>query len=524
MVKIISKLFRIKTVDSIVNDAEKQGEHLKKTLGWLDLIFLGIGAIIGAGIFATIGTAAAGDIHRPGAGPALMVSFLLTALACGFSALCYAEFAAMVPIAGSAYTYSYTTLGEIIAWIIGWDLIIEYAIGNVAVAISWSGYFSEFLAGFGLHLPKWLCIDYRTAIHSGVIDTAPHIFGIPVVINLPAVAIIAILTTLIVIGIKESVRFNEIMVGTKLLILAFFCIIGFFYIKPENFTPFAPNGFHGILTGASIVFFAYIGFDAVSTLAEETKDPGRNLPIGIIGSLIICTVVYVLVTAVFTGIVPFKALTNMLSSEKAEPLTMALKYIANEGAAASWGKKFLDISAGIVAFGAVVASTAVLLVFQIGQPRILFSMSRDGLLPKKFMSIHKKFKTPYFATILTGIFVAGFAAFMSIDEMVDLCNIGTLFAFILVCAGIIILRIRDPHRKRPFKVFGGYAVPVLGIISCLTLICGLPITTFFRFVIWLLLGLVFYGCYGYWHSRLSPANADRGNDVPKEVLEDMDKF
>lgn len=601
-------LFRIKSVDGIISDSEKAANKLKRTLTWLDLIFLGIGAIVGAGIFATIGTAVAGDGERLGAGPALMLSFVLTAVGCGFSALCYAEFAAMVPIAGSAYTYSYATLGEIIAWIIGWDLIIEYAIGNVAVAVSWSGYFCELLAGFNIHLSKWMTIDYRTAFakdnamatatrmvenglafvgipHSfslyspSIAGSAPSLFGVPIIFNFPAVAIVALLTVLIVIGIKESARFNEIMVSIKLIVLAFFCVVGYFYVRPDNFVPFAPNGFSGILSGAAIVFFAYIGFDAVSTLAEETKDPGKDLPIGIVGSLIICTIIYVLVTAVFVGIMPFSGLQHMLASEKAEPLTMALKYIGGIADPASFTKKFMNYAAGFVAFGSVVAHTAVLLVFQIGQPRIFFSMSRDGLLPPIFSSVHPRFKTPYFSTIITGVFVAGFAAFMNIDEMVDLCNIGTLFAFMLVCVGIMVLRMREPNRPRPFAVPSGPlvkgiglaaslaifyyfsvtavasypnlpwtllspmmlfvfvpvayaimefdgAVPLLGVAACAMLTFGLPAVTWKRFGLWLLVGLVIYFMYGRRNSRLLPENAARYEKEQAELLklEDADKF
>ena len=522
---MLSKLFRIKTVEGIIQESEKSEGKLKRSLTWVDLIFMGIGAIVGAGIFATIGTAAAGDAARPGAGPALMLSFLLTGVACGFSAFCYAEFAAMVPIAGSAYTYSYATLGELIAWIIGWDLIIEYAIGNVAVAISWSGYFSELLAGFGIHLPAWMSIDYRTALaKGGIIEAAPHFFGIPIVFNFPAVAIVTLLTILIVVGIKESARFNELMVGIKLIVLAFFCAVGFMYVKPENFTPFAPNGFAGIQAGAAIIFFAYIGFDAVSTLAEETENPGRDLPIGIIGSLLICTIIYILVSVVFSGLIPYETLKTKLASEKAEPLTMALNYIGTLPNAGEWTKKFMSVSAGIVAFGSVVAHTAVLLVFQLGQPRILFSMSRDGLLPKIFTSVHPKYQTPYFATIITGVFVAGFAAFMNIDEMVDLCNIGTLFAFILVCIGIIVLRIREPERKRPFKVPGGFIIPIFGVLTCLMLTYSLPGVTWMRFGLWLLVGIGIYLSYGIRNSRLALAqNGIQVADIPKGP-EDIDKF
>ncbi|HNW35610.1 MAG TPA: amino acid permease [Candidatus Ozemobacteraceae bacterium] len=520
-----NKLTRVKDVDAILSES-KSGHRLKRTLTWVDLIFMGIGAIIGAGIFATIGTAAAGDMERLGAGPALALSFILTGVACGFSAFCYAEFAAMVPIAGSAYTYSYATLGELIAWIIGWDLIIEYAIGNVAVAISWSGYFQELLSGFGVHLPMWMCIDYRSALARGgdIIQNAPHLLGFPIVFNLPAVAIVVALTVLIVIGIKESAKFNLWMVGTKLVVLTFFCAVGLFYVRPENYVPFAPNGFSGILTGASIVFFAYIGFDAVSTLAEETKDPGVNLPKGIIGSLLICTIIYVVVTVIFCGLIPFTALKGTLASEKAEPLTMALKYVGKVNPNGFFSKGFLDLAAGIVAFGSVIAHTAVLLVFQIGQPRIFYSMSRDGLLPKFFMRVHPVYKTPAIATIFTGVVVAFFAAFMNIDEMVDLCNIGTLFAFVLVCIGIIILRVRDPERHRPFKVPGGITIPVLGVLSCGMLIYGLTYTTWIRFFLWLFVGLGIYFLYGIRHSRLNPDNAILPEEAAHGPADDVDKF
>jgi len=512
---MLAKLFRIKSVDRILSDSARTEGKLKRALTWVDLVLFGIGAIIGAGIFATIGTAVAGDGFRPGAGPALILSFGLTAIACGFSALCYAEFAALVPISGSAYTYSYATLGEWIAWIIGWDLIIEYAIGNVAVAISWSGYFCDFLAGFGIHFPLWMVTDYRTALHRGdVLPNAPHLFGVPIVFNLPAVAIVILLTILIVIGVKESSRFNGLMVAMKLAVLFFFCFVGFFYIRPENYVPFAPNGWAGIQSGAAIVFFAFIGFDAVSTLAEETRTPSYDLPMGIIGSLVICSVIYILVCVVFSGIVPYETLKSMLASEKAEPLTMAIKYVSSTDTGGAFSKSFLNFSTAVVAFGAVVANTAVLLVFQVGQPRILFSMSRDGLLPPVFMSTHKRFKTPDFSIIITGIFVAFFAAFMSIDEMVDLCNIGTLFAFILVCAGVMILRMREPERKRPFRAPFGFIVPILGILSCITLMMGLPWLTWKRFVIWLVTGLVIYFLYGIRHSRLETAETESFTAAP----------
>ncbi|MHB9014329.1 MAG: amino acid permease, partial [Ignavibacteriaceae bacterium] len=430
---MLKQLFRTKSLDALVHEGEEPKHQLKRVLGAFDVVMLGIGAIIGAGIFATIGTAAAGDAMRPGAGPALMLSFVLTAIACGFAALCYAEFSAMVPISGSAYTYSYGTLGELVAWIIGWDLIIEYAVGNVAVAISWANYFKTFVAGFGIIIPDWMSIDYRTAAKiPGLLEHAPHILGVPIVFNLPAFSIVALITVVLVLGIRESARLTTVMVIIKLAVLGLFIWVGFHYVKPANWVPFAPNGWSGIQAGAAVVFFAYIGFDAVSTVAEEVKNPKRDLPIGIIGSLIVSTIVYILVAGVFTGIIPYKALVKTLSTSQAEPLTLAIQYANIK----NWG----NFLVGVIAFGSVIAHTAVLLVFQLGQPRIFFSMARDGLLPQSFAKVHPKYRTPYVTTILTGLIVGITAMFTTIDEMVDLTNIGTLFAFILVCAGIIILR------------------------------------------------------------------------------------
>jgi basic amino acid/polyamine antiporter, APA family len=478
-----------------MSSGEDESQKLKRTIGAFDVVMLGIGAIIGAGIFATIGTAAAGDLSRPGAGPALMVSFVLTAVACGFAALCYAEFAAMVPISGSAYTYSYNSFGEIIAWIIGWDLIIEYAVGNVAVAISWANYFKTFVAGFGIMIPDWVSTDYRTALKiPGLYQNAPHIFGVPIIFNLPAALIVTLITIILVMGIRKSANLNSFMVLLKLIVLGFFVFVGFYYVKPQNWTPFAPNGWAGIQAGAAIVFFAYIGFDAVSTVAEEVKNPKRDLPIGIIGSLIICTIIYIVVAAVFTGIIPYHDLVKKLATQQAEPLTLALQYANIE----KWGNLFV----GIVAFGSIIAHTAVLLVFQLGQPRIFFSMSRDGLLPKVFSKVHPKYRTPYVSTILTGVAVGVTSMFTSIDEMVDLTNIGTLFAFSLVCIGIIVLRKREPDRPRGFRTPFVPVVPILGVISCVYLMTGLPSVTWIRFGLWLLIGLVFYFMYGYKNSKL----------------------
>jgi APA family basic amino acid/polyamine antiporter len=401
----------------------------------------------------------------------------------------------MVPISGSAYTYSYATLGELVAWIIGWDLIIEYAVGNVAVAISWGNYFRTFVEGFGIRIPLWLSTDYRTAAQiPGLFDSAPHVLGVPIVFNILALAIVAVITIVLVIGIRESANVNSAMVMLKLVVLAFFVVVGWGYMKGGNWRPFAPNGWAGIQAGAAIVFFAYIGFDAVSTVAEEVRNPKRDLPIGIIGSLIICTVIYIVVALVFTGIIPYEALVTKLATEQAEPLTMALQY-ADIG-------RWENVVVGIVALGSVVAHTAVLLVFQLGQPRIFFSMARDGLLPESFAKVHPRFRTPHVTTILTGVAVGVCAMFTNIDEMVNLTNIGTLFAFVLVCIGILILRKRDPGRPRAFRTPWVPVVPILGVISCVYLMLGLPWVTWIRFGLWLAVGLVIYFAYGYRRSGL----------------------
>ena len=497
----MSQLLRKKSLDLILADAEEPEHQMKRALGPLQLIALGIGAIVGAGIFATIGTAAAGGAHHEGAGPALVVSILITAVGCGFCALCYAEFASIVPIAGSAYTYSYATLGEFIAWIIGWDLIIEYAMGNVAVAVTWSGYFVELLKGFGVTIPPWMSTDLTTALKTpGFMDAAPHVAGIPIVLNIPAAAITLLLTWLLVIGIKESARFNTGMVVVKLVILLFFIVVGATYVKPAHWHPFAPNGWTGIGTGAALIFFAYIGFDAVSTAAEECKNPQKDMPIGMIGSLAICTVLYVAASLVLTGMVSLDAIRG-----SDEPLAKAFSLIG------------INWAAGVVAFGAVVATTAVLLVFQYGQARIFFSMARDGLLPPAFAKIHPKYKTPYINTIWIGVVVAALSAFANLDVFIELTNIGTLFAFILVCIGIMVLRRTDPDRKRAFRTPLVPLTPILGILICLYLIVGipmiengrlvrsggLPIETWIRFVVWLVLGLVIYFSYGFRKSRLA---------------------
>lgn len=495
---MLRRLFRTKNLNDILQSAEKPEFALKRTLGPWNVTLLGIGAIIGAGIFATVGTAAAGDAFRLGAGPSLILSFTITAVVCAFTALCYAEMASMVPISGSAYTYAYATLGELIAWIIGWDLIIEYGVGNVAVAISWANYFRSLLESVGIHVPLWLATDYRTAAKiPGLYDLAPHIAGIPIVFNLLAFLIVAGLTVILVWGIKESARFNAAMVGVKILTLLFFMGVAFWLVSPkemvQNWQPFQPNGWAGTFAGAAVVFFAFIGFDAVSTVAEETRNPSRDLPFGIIASLLICTVFYVLVSAVFSGLIPYEVLKAKLSTEQAEPLTMAISYRAPAGHWAS----------GIVAFGSVIAHTAVLLVFQLGQARIFFSMSRDGLLPKVFSRVHPRFRTPYINSIIIGLLVGLTAAVTTIDEMVDLTNIGTLFAFILVCIGIPVLRYKEPNRQRPFRVpLGPWIFPILGVASCLFLMVYLPPASWWRFIGWLVVGLSIYCFYSHTRSAL----------------------
>jgi basic amino acid/polyamine antiporter, APA family len=507
----MSQLLRRKSVADCEADIAERG-GLRRTLNKWHLTALGVGATIGAGIFATTGTAIVGDPARPGAGPAIVLSFLLTAIACGFAALCYAEFAAMVPISGSAYTYAYASLGEFVAWIIGWDLIVEYAVGNIGVAIGWSGYFRELISHFGLDLPAWLATDPRsahlaaTAIAGGAGDpssqylasaltTAPHLFGLPLIANLPAFLSVAVITVVLVIGIRESANTNNAMVLLKIGIILFFIAVGVFLIRPANWSDasqggFAPNGFAGISAGAAIIFFSYIGFDAVSTASEEAKNPGKDMPFGIIMSLVICTVLYIALSLVMTGIAPWKSLGTP------EPMITAL-------AQANGPPALINASRFIVALGAVVAMGSVLLVFQLGQPRIFFSMSRDGLLPRVFAKLHPKYKTPYVGTILTGLFVAVFAAFANIAEVVDLTNIGTLFAFVLVSLGVIVLRRQEPERKRPFRVPGVPFTPLISVAACLYLMLQLPRITWIRFGIWLLAGLVIYFLYGMWHSRLA---------------------
>lgn len=561
----IKDFFRTKSIQQIINEVNDTPEHelMAKELNVRDLTFFGIAALVGAGIFSTIGNACFDG------GPAVVFLFLGIAVACGFSAYCYAEFASRVPVSGSAYTYSYATFGELIAWIIGWDLLMEYAIGNITVAISWSGNFTAFLKQLGINIPAHLSTSWLEAYHGHEAFlkgeditprieafhqlwlTAPKIGSIPFILNLPAFVITVAITYLVYIGIKESRNVSNFMVIFKVAVVLIVAVIGAFYINPENWVPFAPNGATGVLKGVSAVFFAYIGFDAISTTAEECKNPQRDLPRGMMYSLLIATGLYVSVSLVLTGMVKY----NLLNNEA---------FLAN-----AFTERGLNWIGGIIAFSALIATASVLLVFQMGQPRIWMSMSRDGLLPKKFAELHPKYKTPAFSTILTGFIVAVPSLFLDSALVTDLCSIGTLFAFILVCAGILLLQNRKDLPEPKFKVpylngqfiipivfvgmmaylflskdadiekwtnttfsFGNgfedwkhniptwaffllcafisvytflrkYSlIPVLGLLSCSYLLSTLGYTNWIRFLVWLLIGLLIYLVYGFWNSKL----------------------
>ncbi|MEO5976373.1 MAG: amino acid permease [Chryseolinea sp.] len=554
-----NSLFRKKSIAAILKDAEKSYEGhgsptMRRVMGVRDLTAMGIAAVIGAGIFSTIGQASFDG------GPGVIFLFLITAVTCGFTALCYAEFASRVPVAGSAYTYSYVTFGEIVAWILGWALILEYSIGNVVVSISWSSYFINLLEGMGLHLAPWLATDASTAksAYDGAVaahtstdgmawHSAPILAGYKFICNLPAFVINLLITILAYIGIQESRKSANFMVALKLVVLAFVVGIGVFYIDTDNWTPFMPNGFSGVLKGVSAVFFAYIGFDAISTTAEECANPQRDLPRGMIYSLIICTVIYVVVALVITGMVNYSEFSNV-----SDPLAYVFEKI-------HLGKIGFFISVS-----AVVAATSVLLVFQIGQPRIWMSMSRDGLMPKRFGKIHPKYQTPAFATIVTGVIVGVPALFVESSLMTDLSSIGTLFAFAIVCGGVLLLPPKPPgpaqrfnlpyingrwivpilfivfvygFRERLTDAFANLSqesyqeilfivfiimssvitlfsflrklslIPILGMLCCLYLMIEIPAKSWMVFFGWMAFGLIIYFCYGYWKSKLAESNA-----------------
>jgi APA family basic amino acid/polyamine antiporter len=493
---------------------------MKRSLTAFDLVAFGVGATIGSGIFALTGTAAAGAVEtssnwistpiinfilgsplgREGAGPAVALSFIVAAIACGFAAMCYAELAAMIPVSGSAYTFAYAALGEMVAWIIGWDLVLEYAVGNVAVAVSWSDYFLHLLNGLtSMKLPLWLTADTTTALtrlstpDSPLLSLyssldLPVLFGHPFAFNLPAFGIVAFITWILVVGIQESALFNTLMVFIKVGIVLFFIAYGLGHIQTSNWVPFAPGGLAGVMGGAAIVFFSFIGFDAVSSTAEEAKNPQRDLPIGMLGSLAICTLLYAAVSLVLTGIMPYKAFLN-----DAAPVATALAYTHN-----AWAQI-------IVALGALAGMTSVLLVFQLGQPRIFMAMARDGLLPAFFARIHPKYRTPFVPTIITGVIVAGSALFLDIGQAAELTNIGTLAAFMLVCGGVIALRKTDGERHRPFRCPLVPLVPLAGIASCFVLMLSLPIITWLRFFGWMAAGMAIYFGYGYRKVKEAPA-------------------
>jgi basic amino acid/polyamine antiporter, APA family len=466
------QLFRRKPVEALLEDAAPHAGGLKRALGAFDLTLLGIGAIIGAGIFVLTGVGASY------AGPGLVLSFVLAGFACAMAALCYAEFASMIPVAGSAYSYSYATMGELIAWIIGWDLVLEYAVAAAAVAAGWSHYLTVILDGLGIHLPS-------AFTHAP--ETVPG-----AIINLPAVLVVLGITAILYVGVQESARINSIIVGIKLFAVLVVIVVGFFFVKPANWSPFLPLGWAGVLHGAAYIFFAYIGFDAVSTAAEEVVEPQRALPIGILTSLGVCTVLYIAVAAVLTGMVP------MAQIDLDAPLATAFV------------TRGLNFAAGVISVGAVAGLTSVLLVLLLGQARIFYAISRDGLLPPAFSRIHPVYKTPSLPTVGTGIVVGLTAGLVPIKEIAELTNIGTLFAFTLVCLGIWILRHIEPGMARPFKTPLVPIVPILGAASCVLMMLGLGETTWIRFFVWLGLGLLIYFLYGRFHSVVDATSNDRG--------------
>ncbi|AJG17734.1 amino acid permease [Cupriavidus basilensis] len=451
-------LFRTKNIEAMLAAARDDG--LKKVLGPVDLILMGIGAIIGTGIFVLTGTGALT------AGPALTVSFVIAALACGFAALCYAEFASAIPVSGSIYTYSYATLGEIVAWMIGWDLLLEYGLATSAVSVGWSGYFQSLMAGFGIHLPAML-----TAAPGAV----P---GVQTLFNLPAAVIMLLITWVVSYGVRESARLNNVMVAVKIAVVLLFIGVGVWHVKPANWHPFAPFGLDGVFNAAALVFFAFIGFDAVTSAAEEVRNPRRDLPIGIIGSLAVCTVLYVTVAAIMTGIVPFAKFAGI-----DHPVSLALQY-----AGENWVAGFVDL-------GAILGMTTVILVMTFGQTRIIFAMSRDGLLPERLSTVHPVHATPFFATWTVGIVFAFIAAFVPLNVLAELINIGTLSAFTLISVAVLVLRKTRPDLPRAFRCPGVPVVPLLSVGFCLFLMAHLQALTWVAFLAWLAIGLAIYFLY-----------------------------
>lgn len=464
-------LFRKKSIEELLRVSEGDHGRLKKELSAFDLTMLGIGAIIGTGIFVLTGVVAAEH-----AGPAIVLSFILSGLACVFAALCYSEFASAVPVAGSAYTYSYATFGEFIAWILGWTLILEYGLASSSVASGWSGYAQGLLSGFGIKIPTAISSAYNPAAGT--------------YIDLPAVFIVFVITVLLINGVKNSARFNTVLVVIKIAVVLLFIFVGVAYVKPENWTPFMPNGFAGVTTGAATAFFAYIGFDAVSTAAEEVKNPQRDMPIGIISSLAICTILYIAVSAILTGIVPYQLLNVK------NPVAFGLQYIHQ------------DWVAGFISLGAIIGITTVLLVLMYGQTRLFFSISRDGLLPKVFSRVSERKQTPHYNTWITAVFVSVFAGLIPLSKLAELTNIGTLTAFIMVSIGILVLRKTQPNLHRAFKVPFVPLIPILAVIFCGYLIIQLSAVTWISFVIWLCIGLVVYFVYGRKHSHLAKRNKE----------------